>query len=130
MMTAKHKLHNYYESRGIRIAILKASGQNDAQVAQPVYYLMHTEWKVSSPQQMSVYAVEVARRQPADLAPAQLRLLYHRHRWPPEAVDEQEVRPVRVKRVSHREPDGTFTLYVASSALCRSTSGQKLTPQG
>lgn len=26
--------------------------------------LMHTEWKVSSPQQMSVYAIEVARRQP------------------------------------------------------------------
>jgi len=25
---------------------------------------MHTEWKVSSPQQMSVYAIEVARRQP------------------------------------------------------------------
>ncbi len=25
--------------------------------------LMHTEWKVSSPQQMSVYAIEVARRQ-------------------------------------------------------------------
>ncbi|WP_026735878.1 YybH family protein [Fischerella sp. PCC 9605] len=26
--------------------------------------LMHTEWKISSPQQMSVYAIEVARRQP------------------------------------------------------------------
>ena len=26
--------------------------------------LMHTDWKVSSPQQMSVYAMEVARRQP------------------------------------------------------------------
>jgi ketosteroid isomerase-like protein len=26
--------------------------------------LMHTEWKVSSLQQMSVYAIEVARRQP------------------------------------------------------------------
>jgi ketosteroid isomerase-like protein len=26
--------------------------------------LIHTEWKVSSPQQMSVYAIEVARRQP------------------------------------------------------------------
>jgi ketosteroid isomerase-like protein len=26
--------------------------------------LMHTEWKVSSPQPMSVYAIEVARRQP------------------------------------------------------------------
>lgn len=26
--------------------------------------LMHTEWKVSSPQQLSVYAIEVARRQP------------------------------------------------------------------
>ena len=26
--------------------------------------LMHTEWKVSSPQDMSVYAIEVARRQP------------------------------------------------------------------
>lgn len=26
--------------------------------------LMHTEWKVSSPQEMSVYAIEVARRQP------------------------------------------------------------------
>ena len=26
--------------------------------------LMHTEWKVSSPQQMLVYAIEVARRQP------------------------------------------------------------------
>jgi ketosteroid isomerase-like protein len=26
--------------------------------------LMHTDWKVSSPQQLSVYAVEVARRQP------------------------------------------------------------------
>ena len=26
--------------------------------------LMHTEWKVSSPQQMSVYAIEVAGRQP------------------------------------------------------------------
>ena len=26
--------------------------------------LMHTEWKVSSPQQLSVHAVEVARRQP------------------------------------------------------------------
>jgi len=26
--------------------------------------LMHTEWKVSSPEPMSVYAVEVARRQP------------------------------------------------------------------
>lgn len=25
--------------------------------------LMHTEWRVSSPQQMSVYAIEVARRQ-------------------------------------------------------------------
>lgn len=25
--------------------------------------LMHTEWKVSSPQQMSLYAIEVARRQ-------------------------------------------------------------------
>jgi ketosteroid isomerase-like protein len=25
--------------------------------------LMHTEWKVSSPEQMSVYAIEVARRQ-------------------------------------------------------------------
>jgi ketosteroid isomerase-like protein len=25
--------------------------------------LMHTDWKVSSPQQMSVYAIEVARRQ-------------------------------------------------------------------
>jgi uncharacterized protein (TIGR02246 family) len=26
--------------------------------------LMHTQWKVSSPQQMSVHAIEVARRQP------------------------------------------------------------------
>jgi ketosteroid isomerase-like protein len=26
--------------------------------------LMHTDWKVSSPEQMSVYAIEVARRQP------------------------------------------------------------------
>ena len=26
--------------------------------------LMHTEWKISSPQQISVYAIEVARRQP------------------------------------------------------------------
>jgi uncharacterized protein (TIGR02246 family) len=26
--------------------------------------LMHTEWKVSSPQPMSAYAIEVARRQP------------------------------------------------------------------
>jgi ketosteroid isomerase-like protein len=26
--------------------------------------LMHTDWKVSSPQQMSVHAIEVARRQP------------------------------------------------------------------
>lgn len=26
--------------------------------------LMHTRWKVSSPAQMSVYAIEVARRQP------------------------------------------------------------------
>jgi len=26
--------------------------------------LMHTEWKISSPQIMSVYAIEVARRQP------------------------------------------------------------------
>ncbi len=26
--------------------------------------LMHTEWKVASPQPMSVYAIEVARRQP------------------------------------------------------------------
>jgi len=26
--------------------------------------LMHTEWTVSSPQQLSVYAIEVARRQP------------------------------------------------------------------
>ena len=26
--------------------------------------LMHTEWKISSPQEMSVYAIEVARRQP------------------------------------------------------------------
>jgi ketosteroid isomerase-like protein len=26
--------------------------------------LMHTEWNVPSPQQMSVYAIEVARRQP------------------------------------------------------------------
>jgi hypothetical protein len=26
--------------------------------------LMHTEWKVSSPQQVSLYAIEVARRQP------------------------------------------------------------------
>jgi ketosteroid isomerase-like protein len=26
--------------------------------------LMHTEWKVSAPQQMMVYAIEVARRQP------------------------------------------------------------------
>jgi ketosteroid isomerase-like protein len=26
--------------------------------------LMHTEWQVSAPQQMSVYAIEVARRQP------------------------------------------------------------------
>jgi len=26
--------------------------------------LMHTQWKVSSPQPMSVYAIEVARRQP------------------------------------------------------------------
>jgi ketosteroid isomerase-like protein len=26
--------------------------------------LMHTEWQVSSPQPMSVYAIEVARRQP------------------------------------------------------------------
>jgi len=26
--------------------------------------LMHTDWKVSSPQQMFVYAIEVARRQP------------------------------------------------------------------
>jgi ketosteroid isomerase-like protein len=26
--------------------------------------LMHTQWKVSSPQQMFVYAIEVARRQP------------------------------------------------------------------
>ena len=26
--------------------------------------LMHTDWKVCSPQQMSVYAIEVARRQP------------------------------------------------------------------
>jgi hypothetical protein len=25
---------------------------------------MHTRWKVSSPQQMSVYAIEVARREP------------------------------------------------------------------
>lgn len=25
---------------------------------------MHTEWKVSSSQQLSVYAIEVARRQP------------------------------------------------------------------
>lgn len=26
--------------------------------------LMHTEWKISSPQQISVYAIEVAHRQP------------------------------------------------------------------
>ena len=26
--------------------------------------LMHTEWKVSGPQQIAVYAIEVARRQP------------------------------------------------------------------
>jgi hypothetical protein len=26
--------------------------------------LMHTEWKVSAPEPMSVYAIEVARRQP------------------------------------------------------------------
>jgi ketosteroid isomerase-like protein len=26
--------------------------------------LMHTDWKVSSPERMSVYAIEVARRQP------------------------------------------------------------------
>jgi ketosteroid isomerase-like protein len=26
--------------------------------------LMHTQWKVSGPQQMTVYAIEVARRQP------------------------------------------------------------------
>ncbi len=26
--------------------------------------LMHTEWEVSSPQQMSLHAIEVARRQP------------------------------------------------------------------
>jgi ketosteroid isomerase-like protein len=26
--------------------------------------LMHTQWKVSSPQQMTLYAIEVARRQP------------------------------------------------------------------
>ena len=26
--------------------------------------LMHTKWKISSPQEMSVYAIEVARRQP------------------------------------------------------------------
>jgi ketosteroid isomerase-like protein len=26
--------------------------------------LMHTDWKVSAPKQMSVYAIEVARRQP------------------------------------------------------------------
>ena len=26
--------------------------------------LMHTEWKISSPQPLSVYAIEVARRQP------------------------------------------------------------------
>jgi len=26
--------------------------------------LMHTKWKISSPQQMSVYTIEVARRQP------------------------------------------------------------------
>lgn len=26
--------------------------------------LMHTEWKISAPHQMSVYAIEVARRQP------------------------------------------------------------------
>ena len=26
--------------------------------------LMHTKWKISSPQEMSVYAIEIARRQP------------------------------------------------------------------
>jgi hypothetical protein len=25
---------------------------------------MHTKWKISSPQEMSLYAIEVARRQP------------------------------------------------------------------
>ena len=29
--------------------------------------LMHTKWKISSPQEMSVYAIEVARRQPDDM---------------------------------------------------------------
>ena len=38
---------------------------------------MHTEWKVSAPQQMSVYAIEVARRQP-DVALADRRPLHGR----------------------------------------------------
>ncbi len=47
--------------------------------------LMHTEWKVSSPQQMSVYAIEVARRQ---------RSCCRIMGWGPE----------RAKRVSHCRP--------------------------
>ena len=38
---------------------------NIKQVVQPGdIALMHTDWRVSSPQQMFVYAIEVARRQP------------------------------------------------------------------
>jgi ketosteroid isomerase-like protein len=48
------------------LAVMKADFEfNIKQVVQSGdIALMHTEWKVSSPQQMSVYAIEVARRQP------------------------------------------------------------------
>jgi ketosteroid isomerase-like protein len=49
-----------------RLAVAKA--QFDFNIRQVIQScdiaLMHTDWKVSSPQQMFVYAVEVARRQP------------------------------------------------------------------
>lgn len=61
----------FKEGDGLRQELARSAGAKakfDFHVKQIIQAdniaLMHTEWKVSAPQPMSVYAIEVARRQP------------------------------------------------------------------
>jgi ketosteroid isomerase-like protein len=54
--------------RGELVPLASAKAAFDFNIKQVIQSgdiaLMHTQWKVSSPQPLSVYAIEVARRQP------------------------------------------------------------------
>jgi ketosteroid isomerase-like protein len=59
------------KGQGLREQLARSAGaktQFDFKIKQMIQSgdiaLMHADWKISSPQQRSVYAIEVARRQP------------------------------------------------------------------